>query len=489
MRAPNLLFLFTDEQRADTMAAYGNHAIETPNLNRLARQSVVFDRAYCTQPVCTASRSSILTGLYPHATGCTENNIPLRTRTPCLPELLARGRYATGYFGKWHLGDEVFAQHGFHEWRSIEDGYRRYYSPGRDPGARSSYNAFLRGHGFRPGRDNEFARSFAASLPERFSKPAYLAREACAFLRAHRRDPFVLFVNFLEPHMPFFGPRDHQHPPRNVTLPRNFRRPPRPDQHLKSRLIHRVYRENGFGGMPLRTEADWRRLIANYWGLVSLVDTHVGEILRTVTECGLDDNTIVIFTSDHGDMMGSHQLLAKCVMFEEAMRVPLLVRLPGQRRSLRVRHAVSLVDLVPTLLDLMEQPVPVLLQGSSRRAELHGERRPPADVVVEWNGRETGSLESFTRAELPDYLAGIASREEFKRAQRDTIRTIISPEGWKLNWSMMGQHELYHLRRDPGETTNLIARPDARAVIDDLAVRLRRWQEHTHDGAPAVTVS
>ena len=115
----NLLFIFTDEQRADSMAAYGNLHIETPNLNRLALESVIFDQAYVTQPVCTPSRSSIMTGLYPHTNGCTENNRPLPPGVPCLPEMLADGDYVTAYHGKWHLGDEIFAQHGFDEMLSL----------------------------------------------------------------------------------------------------------------------------------------------------------------------------------------------------------------------------------------------------------------------------------------------------------------------------------------------------------------------------------
>ena len=112
MKKPNLLFVYTDEQAFNTLAAYGNNQIEMPNLNRLAEESIVFDQAYVSQPVCTPSRSTLLTGLYPHTNGCTENNIPLRPETACLPEMLKAGEYVCGHFGKWHLGDELFAQHG-----------------------------------------------------------------------------------------------------------------------------------------------------------------------------------------------------------------------------------------------------------------------------------------------------------------------------------------------------------------------------------------
>ncbi|MHC4095888.1 MAG: sulfatase-like hydrolase/transferase [Planctomycetota bacterium] len=110
-KKPNLLFIWTDEQRADTMAAYGNTRIHAPNLNKLAGESMVFQKAYVTQPVCTPNRSAVMTGLWPHTSGCTENNIPLPQDIRCLPELLNDPDYRTGYMGKWHLGNEIFVQH------------------------------------------------------------------------------------------------------------------------------------------------------------------------------------------------------------------------------------------------------------------------------------------------------------------------------------------------------------------------------------------
>jgi arylsulfatase len=480
---PNLLFLFTDEQRADTMAAYGNSRIEMPNLNRLAEQSVVFDRAYVTQPVCTPSRSTIMTGLWPHTNGCTANNIALREDTPCLSEMLCDD-YATAYHGKWHLGDEICQQHGFDEWISIDDLYAPHYSPGRDAAARCDYHHFLVENGIAPKDGSTFSRGEGARLPEEFSKPAFLAREASRYIREHQRDPFCLFVNFLEPHMPFFGPRDDQYDPADVTLPVNFDHPPTDDQPLKTRAFAHAYYERGYERLPLRTEADWRRKIANYWGLCSLVDTHVGTILDTLEDTALLDNTIVVYTSEHGDMMGSHRLLAKCTMFEEDIRVPLMLRLPGQTGSRRVCGPVSQIDLVPTLLDLMDQPTPDHLQGKSLRPQLEGSTEATDDVFVEWSGPNTGILgEGKTSYPVPEAMADTVTPEQLAASINDPVRTIITPDGWKYNRSTIGEDELYDRNTDPGETTNLAPRAEHTPLIADLRDRIAAWQDRTGDSA------
>jgi len=479
----NLLFIFTDEQRADTMAAYGNPRIEMPNLNRLASESAIFDQAYVTQPVCTPSRSSIMTGLYPHTNGCIENNRPLPPGVPCLPEMLAEGDYVTGYHGKWHLGDEIFPQHGFDEWRGIDDGYVKYYSPGRDREARSSYHHFLVEQGFRPADGTAFHRHEVARMPEEFSKPAFLAREASHFIRRNKNRPFILFVNFFEPHMPFFGPRDDQYDPDEIPLPESFDILPTKEQPLKTRLFHRAHYEKGNHGLPLKTEADWRRVIANYWGLCSLVDTHVGTILDTLDECGLREDTIVVYTSDHGDMMGSHRLLAKCVMFEEAARVPLLVRLPEQRAPRRIWGPVSQIDLVPTLLDLMGQPIPDHVEGKSLKPVLEGtgDAKLEESVVIEWNGPNNGFGDVLGKVSIHESMLGLAKQEQIERATTDPVRSVITPEGWKLNCSPLGEHELYNLKDDPLETRNLAIEPEQRSRMKELAARIRRWQEKTGD--------
>lgn len=469
-RPTNLLFIFTDEQRQDTMAAYGNSRIVAPNLDRLAGESVVFERAYVTQPVCTPSRASIMTGLYPHTCGCTANNIPLDFAVPTLAEHLAGAGYHTAYLGKWHLGDEVFAQHGFEHWVSIEDMYHKHYRPGRDRAARSSYDAWLRAHRVEPDLVDfdGFSRGKAASLPAELSKPAFLAEETTRFLEQRGGEPFIAFVNFLEPHMPFTGPYNDRYDPANITLPANFDAPPHPDEPARVRLIREHYRAKGSTGLDLATEAGWRRLVANYWGLVTLVDEAVGRILAALERSGAADRTIVVFTSDHGDMMGSHRLLAKTVMYEEAVKVPLLMRLPGRQPG-RIGAPVSQVDLVPTLLDLLGRDPVAPLDGYSLRPLLEGGRPAEDHVFIEWNDRD--SDEQMGRGPAAQTVSGAK------------VRGIESPDGWKLNLSEADKCELYHLPTDPGEAENLFYSGKHEEVIAALRARIHAWQERTGDKA------
>ncbi len=482
MAQPNLLFVYTDQQRADTLSAYGNDSIQMPSLNKLAEESVVFEQAYVTQPVCQPSRATLLTGLYPHAAGCLTGDLfnRLESVTSCLPELVENGEYVCGHHGKWHLGDDVFAQHGFDDWISIEDHeHRQFYSEGRDSFQPCTHHQYLLDQGFEPDHMAEdgfraFTSGFCARLPEEYGKPAFLARHASQFIRENKDRPFILFVSIVEPHQPYFGPRDNQYDPAQVTLPPNFASVPTEEQPLKIRVLYHLYRERGFG-VPLKTERDWRQMTAKYWGNCSLVDTHVGTILDTMEECGLGDNTIVVFTSDHGEMMGSHGLRGKGLMFEEAVRVPLMIRLPGQKTSKRVKGPVSHIDLMPTLLDLMGQPVPDHLQGRSLQPLLQQNGTPThdQDVFIEWEGP--------LPCELPEALRGIVSEADMRASFDDPVRTIVTPDGWKFNCSPLGEHELYNLEEDPIEVRNLASDPQYRSLIRDLTARIRRWQEEVAD--------
>ncbi len=482
----NLVFILTDQQRFDTLAAYGNQFVQAPHLNRLAAEGLVFENAYVTQPVCTPSRSSIITGLYPHTTGCIGNNIPLKPETPSIAQMVSPD-YRRAYVGKWHLGDEVMPQHGFETWVSIMDRYRPHYSRPDFRYHLSDYYHFLVENGFEPDKEHHGARIFsrraAARMPEPYTKARFVGQEAARFLREIGQRPFILYVSFFEPHPPIMSPLDDLYVPEEVPVGPHFRRPPPEDAAWVSQVSARSYalgRE--LFGVDVSDELGWRRLRARYLGMITLVDRAVGDIMAALDESGLRDRTIVVFTSDHGEMLGDHGLFQKGFMYEESVKVPLLMRVPWLAAPRRISRPVSQIDLVPTLLDLLGQPIPEHLQGKSWAPGLGaGQALTASEVVIEWNGARAKRPSKWLR------YAGEPPDLDWERAD-GPWRSIVSADGFKLNMSPMDRCELHDLNSDPHERANLFGQSGQRERVRDLAARLCAWQERSGDTAPLTRV-
>ena len=457
---PNLLFLLVDQQRFDTLRVYGNSQIVVPNLNRLADQSVAFWRYYVSQPVCTPSRGCLMTGLYPHTHGSINNNIPLNSSIPTLVDMIQNKDYATAYFGKWHLGDELCPQHGFEEWETIEDGYTGESAKtcARDY---SGYYRFLASQGLKPdSKKGLYSRDFANQVPKEMSKPAYLAAQATQFLERHQRQPWILYVSSLDPHDPFHSANDHFYDPAKMEVPKSFSQDPDPAEFARTKALRASQLHNPPRG-PLATPENLQEVKAHYWGKITLVDEMYGRILTRLEALGLAENTIVVFTTDHGEMMGDHRLMYKSLMYEEAARVPMLMRIPWLKgQPPRIPKPVSQVDVVPTLLELMGQPAPRHLQGFSWATFLlEGRELPDRNVMLEWNG--------------PPHPGQTSDPE--------LLRTIITPEGWKMNLAPGGIGELFHLKQDPREMVNLFYREESLPTIRRLAAEVNLWQRSTGD--------
>lgn len=466
-RKPNLIVFLPDQQRADTLACYGAPRTLTPNLDRLASQSFAFQRAYVAQPVCTPSRSSLLTGVWPHENGCTHNDVRLDPHLQCLPEMVADSDYQTAYMGKWHLGEEDLPQHGFDDWVSIID---RRFSPERNPHKLSDYGRFLVSQGVTLARNKSGSlRKFETRLPLELSKPKFLELEACDFLERHQRDPFILFVAFFEPHPPYNGPLNDEVPVDEKDLDPTSNEIFGDDMPLRYRMRqHSQRRKVG------ETPAKQLKIKQRYLGLVTQVDRSIGAILTKLEQLGLADNTIVVHTSDHGDMMGAHRLIGKGVMFEEAVRVPYLIRLPEQRRAIAIHQPVSHIDFAPTMIDLLGKQPNEQCIGRSRAPLLRGESMSPQTLFVQWNPgvRRRGASKA----------SRLASSEEVTRAMDESTRTAIFPEGWKLSLRDTDSNELYDLHHDPREQRNLY-HTASREVLSRLTGEIHRWQESARDSA------
>ncbi|MDA0347903.1 MAG: sulfatase-like hydrolase/transferase [Verrucomicrobia bacterium] len=283
-------------------------------------------------------------------------------------------------------------------------------------------------------------------------------------------EPFMLHVNFLEPHDPNFGPLNGYYPEDEVNLPKNWNDYPDASEPLRYHFL-RLFASLDRG----ITQADIRRETSRYWGLVTMVDVAVGGILSELERNGLDENTIVVYTSDHGEMMGSHGLYYKSVMYEEAARVPCLIRYPNRGFSKRrISNPVSHIDLTPTVLDLAgkadhAEPLP----GKSYTRYLEGSSKPEP-VFLQWHAHPSGRYNTLMKE-------GIITAEEAEKAVNVNTRAVVSPEGYKLCLSDKDKSQLYDLNKDPGETQNVYSQRDYASRVSSMTRELESWQESIED--------
>ena len=485
---PNLVFIFSDRQRFDTLRVYGNDWIRTPHLNALAEQSVVVRNCYVTQPVCAPARSSIMTGLYPHSAGVPRNRLVMPPEVRTVAEMLP-DEYRIAYFGKWHLRDEVIRQRGFDEWASIMDRLWPEYTKPEYLSVFSDYHQFLVELGYKPDMDvpggKIFSDAMRSNLPAEHQQASFLAQLAERFVLENSNRPFALDVSMLEPHPPFNGPYNDLYDPNTLPVDPSFLKPPEGGP-LVNRLRSEYYMQGEFDGHDLSSEAGWRRLRANYMANTTLVDDAVGRIVKAVDHAGVADNTVVVFTSEHGDLVGSHAMLELRSFYEPVSRVPMLVRVPWFGNEQRVVEGnFSQIDLLPTLLELLGQPAPSHLQGVGRSNVLAGDAVLDAnDVFVQHNGYGDRDLTS-------EESRPTLSRE--KAAEMNYMnnlpwRSVVTADRWKLNLCAGDQCELFDLDNDPYEMTNLYNDLAHRDRVRRMAARIRLWQHRMDDTAPLPTV-
>ena len=484
----NLVFICSDQQRTDTMQCYGNDWVKAPNLNLLATQSYVFENSYVTQAVCTPARATMMTGLYPHSAGVIRNNTPGRSgstlspHTKCLPEMVPDD-YVTAYFGKWHLGDDLNRQHGFDHWVSVEDARDELDKPisykREDRSLKSDYFQYLENLGYEPEGFYEGHTSFTpkqrSQLPAQHSMSNFLGDEAYAFLQNHSGSdrPFILYVMMFEPHPPYNGPYNDMYDPSLIPDGEVFLE--KPDH--KSALFNRARSDYYLSGSEhdLNTADDWRRLRARYYGNVTLLDEGVGKVLQGLTDFGFEDDTAVIFTSDHGDSLGDRGMLNKRSFYEEVSRVPMIMKVPWLNiDQVKVSGNFGHVDIVPTLLDILGIEIPDHLQGSTVLGDiLKGSDLHAKDVFMQWHG-------GLPTVNLGDDTVNSMSQIEW--------RSVVSGDRWKLNLSRGDQCELFDLNSDPFEKVNLFDSDDQKDRIREMTARIRGWQIATGDNLvlPAV---
>lgn len=420
---PNVLFIFTDDQRADTIAALGNKEIKTPNLDKLVKQGTVFHRAYCMGAmqgaVCTPSRAMVLTG---RTLFRVQSNL---AKQSTWPEALARFGYTTFMTGKWHNG-EASAPRCFQIGKSV------FFGGMGDPFQ-------LPVADFQDGKRVLSKGKTAKHSCEQF------ADEAVAFLRQQKGEkPFMAYVAFNLPHDPRVAPtKYHEYYNANKpSLPANYM-PVHPFDNGEM-----VVRDEKLEAWP-RSEKAVRQHLADYYAAIAFLDEQIGRILEALRESGQLDNTIIIFSSDSGLAVGSHGLFGKQNIYDHSMRVPLIIAGPGVPKDKSSNALVYLLDLFPTTCDLVGLAIPAEVEGKSLAPILRGQAATVRDSLF--------------------------------LAYRDVQRGVRD-QRWKLiRYPQINKSQLFDLENDPHEMLDLSGDAKHAGKLKEMMALLQQWQRDLGD--------
>lgn len=379
-KPPNILWICTDQQRWDTIGALGNPHVRTPNVDRLVREGVAFAHAFCQSTVCTPSRASFLTGRYPRTTRCRQNGQTIPATEKLISRIFADAGYVCGLAGKLHLSS---CSDGKVELRH-DDGYSIFdWSHHPQPDwAENAYTQWLAAKGktwdeFYAGHQTPYVKH---GVPAEFHQTTWCAERASRFIETQRGRPWLFSFNCFDPHHPFDPPAEYLARYDTAAMPLPKYRPGELKNKPHYQRLDHEYAHNDPAGYKIAgmTEDDQRQVTAAYYAMIELIDDAVGRMVAALEETGQLDETIVLFMSDHGEMLGDHGIYLKGPHFyEAAIRVPLVLRWPAMfEQNLQSDALVELVDLAPTLLASAGVDVPAAMQGRSLVPICTGEADP-----------------------------------------------------------------------------------------------------------------
>lgn len=491
-RRPNILLITSDQQHWRTLGV-NNPQVRTPNLDRLCREGTNFTRAYCNNPVCSPSRSTIITGMYPSWHGCWTIGVKLGEDVPTIGDALRSAGYDTALIGKAHfqplasrpgqaslesqpaLRDLDFWRNFHGPWYGFEHvEVARMHADESHVG--QHYAIWMEERGLENWRDYfqpwpprsdagsggkywEAGRQFSWELPEEFHYTTWTGERAVARIEADVKAgrPFFVWASFHDPHPPYLVPEPwaSMYDPAEVEVPNGFpgemdRMPPHFGKTQEAQPDFSAYRESGFANhgfhSHLTDEATLRKQIAVYYGMISFMDAQIGRILDKLDELGIADNTLVVFTTDHGHFFGQHGLVAKGPFhYEDLLKLPFVVRWPGKVPAGRTCDALQgLVDLAPTFLAAAGIEIPGAMQGVNQLPVWCGQKSLARDHVIVENRHQPTAVH---------------------------LRTYVD-ERYKLTvYRGQTYGELFDLREDPGELANRWDDPDYAAVKAEVIRR------------------
>ncbi|MBJ9992303.1 MULTISPECIES: sulfatase family protein [Paenibacillus] len=422
-RKPNLLLIMCDQLRYDVLGCYGNKLVQTPNIDRLARMGVIFDQAYSQTPVCVPARHGLISGLNPFEIGLLKNEGLSKEIEAPLPELIREQGYHTCAVGKMHF-HPARRHYGFNRMLLSEEVPSHFDD--------DEYLQFLRdqgyGHVLEPhGKRSElYYVPQISELPEHLHTSAWTADTTCSVIRQNRNRPFFLFSSFIKPHPPFDPcvPYDTMYAPDQVP-------PPKRREHERTSDdawidVMNDYKVNGIDSLSREDELKMR---AYYYGCVSQMDKQIGKILDTLESCSLIDDTLIVFTADHGEMLGDHYSYGKRTYYEMSAKVPLIISWPGSLPQGERRDQLALLqDIYATFISAAGGKVPAESSGVDLQPAAEGQ-------------------EGHTREKI---FAEIGRGRLFKTMLRwDRYKYIYHANGGKEN--------LFDLLEDPDEFNDISA--------------------------------
>jgi arylsulfatase A-like enzyme len=456
-KKPNIILIFTDQQTANAMSCAGNNLLQTPYMDLLANKGIMFQNAYCTSPVCGPARSSIISGLMPHQTGVEWNGQSMKKSIPNAGEIFRENGYKTVWAGKWHLPESY-------------------------PQREAAKNKEIKGFDMLPFHDPKINLWFLGAETD-----PPLTKAVVNFLEEYDKNkPLFLAISYHNPHDICMYPRKagwfndndsllevrhygfkHKLPDVIGTHPDKFENlPPLPSNFqidinepnflTDKRKYHDTYGVETKMSNEEFGELEWRGYLNAYYRLTEMVDLEIGKVINSLKENGFWENSLIIFTSDHGDGAAAHKWAAKLNLYEESSKIPFILTYPGKiQGGQKSEELVSQIDILPTMLKYANIDLELKLSGESLNS------------VVE---STSNNWREYVVTELADF-------------KPDTTRKgrMIRLENYKYNIYSSGEEQLFDLRNDPGEMHNLASNSKYADVKLSCQKSLKEWGIRTND--------
>lgn len=442
LKTPNVLFIISDDLTATAVSSFDGRVCRTPNIDQLASEGVRYTRAYSNYPVCGPSRASLLFGYYPSATttfGYVSGRKNVGPDRKSLPQLFKENGYYTARVSKiYHMGVPIDIETGSDGTDDEASWTERFNSQGPEWTAVGEAE-LVQGNpdGSIERKGGNVMTIVKAEGDDQVHADGKTAEKACELIRAHKDEPFFLAVGFVRPHVPFVAPKKYfeNYPWENIVMPDVIEGD---WDDIPERGINYVTSVNG----QMSKEQE-KKAVAAYYASVSYMDAQVGKVLKTLKEEGLEDNTIVIFTSDHGFHLGEHSFWMKVSLHEESVKVPLIIKVPGKKPAACSSFA-ELLDLYPTIAELAGMPYSDYLQGKSLVSTLKNPETQVRDMV---------------------FSVSQGGRTFLLRSEKWAFIQYDEDAGSGM--------ELFDMEKDPKQYTNLVSNPDYADVVLELQEKLK----------------